>query len=140
MRSTMRLISIAGILLMPSLGLVEPASAAGLLVEVKPNPGTVGTAVTVTIMAAQEGVIYLYSPCDLLVDFGDNTKKNIGKLTTSTGGALSKSTTHTYLTAKIYTITVSPLNCDAAKNTANTVKTTVTIQPRRTVTRPLPGS
>ena len=136
MKSNLTLISVVGILLVLSLGMVGSASAASLLVEVKPNPGVAGKAVTITVTAADEGIKYLYSPCDLRVDFGDGTKPvTIGKLEPQAGGILTKSTTHTYgivvgsTMVKTYTVTVSPLNCDAAKNTVNTVKTTVKIGP-----------
>ena len=137
MKSNLKLISAVGILLILSSGLIGSAFAASLLVEAKPNPGIVNRTITVTITAADEGIKYLYGVCDLLVDYGDGTKPvNIGKLTSQTGGILTKSATHTYSVAKTYTITVSPLNCDAAKNTVNTVKTTVTIRFGKTL--PLP--
>lgn len=136
MKSNLTLISIVSILLLLSLGLVGSASAASLLVEVKPNPGVGGKPVTVTVIAADEGIKYLYGPCDLFVDYGDGTKPvNIGKLASAPGGILTKSATHTYAIVKgstmvkTYTVTVSPLNCDASKNTVNTVKTTVKIGP-----------
>jgi len=137
MKSNLTLISAVGILLILSSGLIGSAFAASLLVEAKPNPGIVNRTITVTITAADEGIKYLYGVCDLLVNYGDGTKPvNIGKLTSQTGGILTKSATHTYSVAKTYTITVSPLNCDAAKNTVNTVKTTVTIRFGKTL--PLP--
>ncbi len=136
MRGSLTLILTVGILLVLSMSLVGSASAASLLVEVKPNPGVAGKPVTVTITAADEGIKYLYGPCDLFVDYGDGTKPvNIGKLTSAPGGILTKSATHTYAIVKgstivkTYTVMVSPLSCDASKNTANIVKTTVKIGP-----------
>ena len=137
MKSNLTLIPVVGILLILSPALVNSALGASLLVEAKPNPGIVNRTITVTIIASDEGIKYLYSPCDLVVDYGDGTKPvNIGKLTSQTGGILTKSATHTYSVAKTYTITVTPLSCDAAKNTVNTVKTTVTIVRGKTL--PLP--
>ena len=142
MRSTVISFAVVVLLLWTVPGLVDSASAASLLVEAKPNPGVAGQQITVTISAGDEGIKYLYGPCDLMVNFGDGSKpQNAGKLTSQPGGLLTKSITHSYPFLKfdkIYTITVSPLNCDAAKYTANTVKTTVKILVPRVKPSPLP--
>lgn len=134
-RIIMMLISIFGIFLVPSLPLVDSASAASLMVEAKPNPGVTLQEITITIATGDEGVKYLWGPCDLLVYFGDYTPApNIGKLTSQPGGLLIKSITHKYLRAGTYTIEVIPLSCATSK--ANSVKTTVTIHPIKAV---IPG-
>ncbi len=137
------LILTLGILLVLSTCLVGSALAASLLVEVKPNPGTAGQPVTLTIIASDEGIKYLYGPCDLSVDWGDGTKPvNVGKLATAPGGILTKTATHTYAPLKgstivrTFAVLVSPTNCDASKNSANTVKTTVKIAPPTYVIAP----
>ena len=135
MKRIIMLISIFGILLVPSLPLVDSASAANLMVEAKPNPGLLYQETTITIAAGDEAVKYLWGPCELLVYFGDYTPApNIGKLTSQPGGLLIKSTTHKYLRAGRYTIEVIPLSC--ANSKANAVKTTVTINPVKPV---IPG-
>jgi hypothetical protein len=134
-RIIMMLISIVGILLVPSLPLVASASAASLVVEAKPNPGTTLQEITITIATADEGVKVLWGSCDLLVYFGDRTPApNIGKLTSEPGGLLIKRTTHKYLRPGTYTIEVIPLSCTTSK--ANSVKTTVKINPIKAV---IPG-
>jgi hypothetical protein len=115
-KTAILLISISVVLFVLLSPLVNTASAVVSL-EVKPNPGVLGTTTVFTFIVGGEGDVYLWRRCLLFVDWGDATTPQIvGRLEPQPQqeGAWLKVFWHKYSKPGTFRIVVRGDSCDPA--------------------------